>query len=247
MTAHSVYTLLKETRRRVVRVPLTVIVAAFLSGFGAAQAQPKLMIQKTEFELGTIYNGDIVRTPITITNTGNEPLHIESVRTSCGCTTVKEPKKTLKPGESETFEVQFNSSGFRGRYAKYVYVQTDDPSADYHTITLRADIKEELVPVPPVSVAWLGNIPVGKTHIHTMRFTNQSDKAITLKKVTGLPASVTAATEPKTVAPSDTVVVRLAVKPAEEGYSNTEVTIETNSPNQPHVPFRITYIGVKPE
>ncbi len=213
----------------------------------ALHAQPKLIVKQSEFELGTIYNGAIVRTPITISNGGTEALHIKSVRTSCGCTTVKQPKQTLKPGETETFEVQFNSAGFRGRYAKYVYVETDDPEASVQTVTLRADIKEDLAPVPPVSVAWLGNIPVGHAYKHTLRFANQSGAPITLKSFDGLPSFVTARMSSKTVAPQDTVTIELSVKPDQEGYSNTEVALETSSSHQPRVPFRITYIGVKPE
>jgi Protein of unknown function (DUF1573) len=233
--------------RRVARSVLCLSSVMLLGSVAALQAQPKISIEKSEIELGTIYSGAVVRTPITIANTGNEPLRITSVRTSCGCTTVNQPKETLKPGESATFEVQFNSSGFRGHYTKYVYVQTNDPSAESRTITLRTDIKEELAPVPPVSVAWLGNIAVGKTVTHTIRFANNSGHTLTLKKLTGLPKSVTGTIQPKTLAAKDTAEVRLTVKPDQEGYANTEVKIETSSKNQPQVPFRITYIGVKPE
>ena len=247
MTTHLIRTPQATSARGLARRVLGTVTLLTLGGFSALQAQPKIVIAKTDIELGTVYNGAIVRTPITISNAGTEPLLITSVRTSCGCTTVKQPNETLKPGESETFEVEFNSSGFRGRYAKYVYLQTNDPSADYQTVTLRVDIKEELVPVPPVSVAWLGNIPVGKTYTQTMRFTNQSGGKLTLRKFTGLPSSVTATVRPKTASPGDTVEVHLTVKPDQEGYTNAEVKLETSSTRQPQVPIRITYIGVKPE
>ena len=227
-------------------------VLAFLIALGLwasleAQAQPKLDIRKAEIDLGTVYNGAVIRTPITISNAGTENLTITSVRTSCGCTTVKQPAEPLKPGASATIEVEFNSAGFRGRAVKYVYIQTNDPGADYHTITLRVDIKEELVPVPPVSVIWLGNVPLGKAQSKTMTFTNASSAKLSLKKVSDLPSSVKATIRSKTVAPSDTLEVLLTITPDHEGYVNAEVFLETSSTNQPRVPFRITYIGVKPE
>lgn len=212
-----------------------------------AQAQPKLSIQKAEIDLGTIYNGALIRTPITISNAGTADLIITSVRTSCGCTTVKQPAEPLKPGASATIEVEFNSAGFRGRAVKYVYIQTNDTSADYHTITLRVDIKEELVPVPPVSVIWLGNVALGKAQSKAMTFVNASPAKLSLKKISGLPSSVKATIRPKTVAPSDTLEVLLTITPDHEGYVNAEVFLETSSTRQPRVPFRITYIGVKPE
>lgn len=212
-----------------------------------AHAQPKLNIQKSEVDLGAVYSGTVVRTPIAISNAGTEPLTITNVRTSCGCTTVKQPTEPLKPGESATIEVEFNSAGFRGRAVKYVYLQTNDPSADYHTITLRVDIKEELVPVPPISVLWLGNIPVGKAHAKTMTFANTSGVRLSVKKVSGLPTSVKATVRAKSVAPSDTLEILLTITPDREGYVNAEAFLETSSTKQPRVPLRITYIGVKPE
>jgi len=224
-----------------------VIIALSLWASPDLQAQPKLDIRKADIDIGTIYNGAIIRTPITISNAGTEELTIKSVRTSCGCTTVKQPSEALKPGASATIEVEFNSAGFRGRAVKYVYIQTNDPGSDYHTITLRVDIKEELVPVPPVSVIWLGNVPVGKAQSKTMIFANASGAKLTVKKVSSLPSSVKATIRPKTLAPSDTLEIVLTITPDQEGYVNAEVFVETTSTKQPRVPFRITYIGVKPE
>jgi hypothetical protein len=226
---------------------ILLVILGGITGTSAIVAQPKIVIAKSDIDLGTVYNGAIVRTPITISNAGTSDLHITSVRTSCGCTTVKQPKEVLKPGESQTFEVEFNSSGFRGHYAKYVYLQTDDPSADYQTVTLRVNIKEDLVPVPPVSVAWLGNIALGKTTTQSVRFANVSGHPLRLKKFADLPSTVTTSLQPTTLAPSDTIEVKLTVKPDKEGYTNQEVKLETNSRNQPNVPFRITYIGVRPQ
>jgi len=232
---------------RVQRSGLAVLVTLSVCISLAAHAQPKLDLRKSEIDLGTIYSGALIRTPITISNAGTEPLTITNVRTSCGCTTVKQPTEALKPGQSATIEVEFNSAGFRGRAVKYVYLQTNDPGADYHTITLRVDIKEELVPVPPVSVIWLGNVPVGKAQSKTMIFANASGAKLTVKKVSSLPSSVKATIRPKTLAPSDTLEIVLTITPDQEGYVNAEVFVETTSTKQPRVPFRITYIGVKPE
>ena len=44
----------------------------------------------------------------TVYNTGKNPLKIEKVSASCGCTTVKEPENDIPPGGSDQIEVNFH-------------------------------------------------------------------------------------------------------------------------------------------
>src|SRR5512146_1396532 len=113
-----------------------VIAVATLSLFTSmGLAQPKLVLDKQEVSLGTVYNGAIVKAKIKLTNAGSAPLAIRSVRPSCGCTTVRQPKDSLGPGQSDYLEVQFNSTGFRGKAVKYVNIESNDPTNQYATIT----------------------------------------------------------------------------------------------------------------
>lgn len=43
-----------------------------------------------------------------VTNTGKNPLIIESVSASCGCTTPHKPEKPIPPGQSDFIEVGFH-------------------------------------------------------------------------------------------------------------------------------------------
>ncbi|MFN5415963.1 MAG: DUF1573 domain-containing protein [Flavobacteriia bacterium] len=43
-----------------------------------------------------------------VTNTGKNPLIIESVSASCGCTTPHKPEKPIPPGQSDYIEVGFH-------------------------------------------------------------------------------------------------------------------------------------------
>lgn len=43
-----------------------------------------------------------------VTNTGKNPLIIEKVDVSCGCTTAKKPEKPIAPGKSEKIEIVFH-------------------------------------------------------------------------------------------------------------------------------------------
>ncbi|MCA0133002.1 DUF1573 domain-containing protein [Winogradskyella alexanderae] len=66
---------------------------------------------KTEIiDYGTIEKGaDGVRV-FEFTNTGNAPLIISNVKSTCGCTVPKKPKGPIMPGESGEIEVKYDTN-----------------------------------------------------------------------------------------------------------------------------------------
>lgn len=90
---------------------LIAILFVSLISFGAF-AQEK--VAKIEFETkvidyGTIEKGaDGVRT-FKFKNTGNAPLIISSVKSTCGCTVPKKPKAPIMPGETGEIEVKYDT------------------------------------------------------------------------------------------------------------------------------------------
>ncbi len=209
-------------------------------------AQPKLVLGTEKIDLGVLYNGTIKTAEIKLTNAGKDTLKIVSIQPSCGCTTVRQPKSALAPGESDVVKVEFNSAGFRGPSTKYVNITTNDPAKPYVTVTLTAEVKEELQPTGNSSVLWLGTVPMGKTMSQNLTFKNLSDKPIKIKGVASKNPIITAQFEPASVQPSGQLKVTFTVKSEKEGYVNEELFIETDSKNQPRVPVRISFVGVKP-
>lgn len=209
-------------------------------------AQPKLSLDRTEIDLGTVYNGGSTSTKVIIKNTGKDTLKIISIAPQCGCTAAKEPKKQLLPGESDVLEITFNSTGFRGKQTKYVGIQTNDPENSYAMITLKVNILEELEPTTKSSIFWLGTLPIGKTVQQTIAFRNISNKSITIKNVTSSSPKLQVKANTRSVSPSDSVTVTVTVTPEKEGYFHEQFHIETDSKNQPLVPMRVSFIGVKP-
>lgn len=64
-----------------------------------------------------------------VTNTGKNPLIIDKVDVSCGCTTAKKPEKPIAPGKSEKIEIVFHPKvGQLNEQKKTVTVQANtDP------------------------------------------------------------------------------------------------------------------------
>lgn len=78
--------------------------------------------EKTEYDFGTITEGDVVEHVFTFTNTGEAPLIIEDTKVQCGCTVPEVPKAPIKPGETGQIRVKFNSANKRGEMVKPVTI-----------------------------------------------------------------------------------------------------------------------------
>ncbi|MGZ0017022.1 DUF1573 domain-containing protein [Yeosuana sp. AK3] len=73
---------------------------------------PVITFDKTEHDFGEIVANTSVDTEFNYTNTGDAPLVITDIKSSCGCTVPKDwSREPLASGESGKFSVKFNGSG----------------------------------------------------------------------------------------------------------------------------------------
>lgn len=79
---------------------------------------PILTLEKTTHDFGDIYQGDVVEQVFKFTNTGNQPLIITNIQTSCGCTTPEWPRNPIMPGGKGEIKVGFNSTGKLNKQTK---------------------------------------------------------------------------------------------------------------------------------
>ena len=73
---------------------------------------PVMNFNKTTHDFGVIQNGTPVETVFSYTNTGEAPLVITDIKSTCGCTVPKDwSREPLNPGESSQFNVKFDGKG----------------------------------------------------------------------------------------------------------------------------------------
>ena len=90
---------------------------------------PEITFDKKEHDFGTINDGDIVETVFVFTNTGNSDLIIFNASASCGCTVPEYPQnENIKPGESSSLKVRFDTSNKPGKQMKTVTLTTNTNS-----------------------------------------------------------------------------------------------------------------------
>lgn len=95
-------------------------------------------------------------------NTGDTPVRIKSVKSSCGCTTAQTQKDQIAPGESGEITATFKIGGRTGTQTKSVTVETDDPAQAVTALTLTAVIPQAL-DIKPALVFWkMGDPPTAK-------------------------------------------------------------------------------------
>lgn len=87
---------------------------------------PVISFEESEYDFGTIIEGELVENKFKFTNTGKGSLIISDVTASCGCTIPKNwPKSPIKPGESGYIEVIFNSKNKIGKAPKIISIMAN--------------------------------------------------------------------------------------------------------------------------
>ncbi|MCT4631013.1 DUF1573 domain-containing protein [Winogradskyella sp.] len=79
-------------------------------GVSAQEKQvAKIEFKTTVIDYGTIEKGSNGVRTFEFTNTGNAPLVISNVKSTCGCTVPKKPKGPIMPGETGEIEVKYDT------------------------------------------------------------------------------------------------------------------------------------------
>lgn len=130
------------------------------AGPGARQkAKGSLSFDFTTHDFGVHPAGEKLKVQFPFTNSGSEPIYIESVRTSCGCTAAVVDKKEYAPGEGSYIDVTFEPKGAK-RQTKNVTIATN--SLTKPTVTL--NVVAEVVQVIDISprVLQFGELLIGE-------------------------------------------------------------------------------------
>lgn len=93
----------------------------------------------TEYDFGTVNEGDFVEKTFKVTNTGKTDLIITKATPSCGCTVPVWPKAPIKPGASADIFVKFNTAGKPNRQNKTITLTTNT-EAGRQVLTLKGSV-----------------------------------------------------------------------------------------------------------
>ncbi len=159
-----------------------------------AQEVSPLKFSGTEWDFGTIReDGGPVSHVFSFTNTGKDPIAIDRVTASCGCTTPDYTKGLVKPGEKAEIKVSFDPMGYPLDFSKSVAVVSG--GGKYHDlltvrghVTPRVKTVEEEYPYEmggglrfDVTMLAFRQVAQGSASSMVIRYANTSGKAIAIE------------------------------------------------------------------
>lgn len=117
-------------------------VAAAAERDATADKFPVMQFNEVEHDFGEIESKQKVTTEFVYTNTGDAPLIVTDIKSTCGCTVPQDwNREPLAPGESGKFTVTFNGSG-SGNVVKPINI-TANTATGKESVKIKAFVKPD--------------------------------------------------------------------------------------------------------
>lgn len=111
-----------------------------------AENAPVMSFEQTEYDFGTIKQGETVEHTFEFTNTGSTPLIIESATATCGCTAPDWTRTPVAPGEKGFVAVKFNSTGKGGQQQPTVTIRANT-EPNIVRVAMKGNVESNSIPV----------------------------------------------------------------------------------------------------
>ena len=150
------------------RPALALILIFFAAAAGTAQ--PRIELEPGHLAFGDIPHNETRTAMVTVRNTGDQALRIDSLRPNCYCIEATLQVRDLAPLESVTMEVLFNTTGFQGPQHKHIRITSNDPHNGMIDFAVTADIKVPLLMTPQHTMLMFQSLRAGQTRTITYAF-----------------------------------------------------------------------------
>lgn len=149
----------------------------------ALKAGPNTSFSKTMHRFGKVFAGQKLEHEYRFKNTGDAPLKLLGINTSCGCTIVDTVVgQEIAPGKSSTVKVKFDTTDFKDTVSKSVVVMTNEKIKNSHILSFTANIVTRYKVDPPV-------LNFGQTHydkqplVQEVTITPKTGAKLTVEKI----------------------------------------------------------------
>lgn len=111
----------------------------------------RIVVEPSEVDFGEIAADQPAISTLQVLNAGAVPLHIEDIRTSCGCTVATLAQDTLAPGEQTALSIRFDPQAHPGLYGpllRLVYLASNDPATPELEIPVHVSVMAPVTAAP---------------------------------------------------------------------------------------------------
>ena len=128
---------------------IILFVVVLVSGIGFSQAKIEFKDKDNTIDYGTVSkdNDSGIRT-FEFTNTGNEPLILTNVKSTCGCTIPTFSKDPILPGKTGKIEVKYNMNP--GPIVKTITVESNAVNVENGLVAIK--IKGLVIVKPEINI-----------------------------------------------------------------------------------------------
>jgi hypothetical protein len=198
---------------------------------------PQLVVERTEFNAGTIRPGTSLSADFVLQNKGRAPLTILDIKKDCGCT-VPTCDPEIAAGGTGHLRVTLKIAGLYGAVEKHVYLETDDPKQASVAFTIKAVMPYPVEVTPGSDLV----IPVtrGKAASAEVTLRSNDDDPLFLGPMDSPDPHITAEVAPGSVPQGREVKLRVTVAAdAPSDAFETLLLVSTGHPRLPRLRFRI--------
>lgn len=210
----------------------TILVPAVTPSWG--QDWAKAMFDHLSYDFGTVARGAKVEHRFIIENIYEEDVHIQSISSTCGCSTAEVGKQTLKTWEKTALVVTLDTRGFLGRKDATITVVFDAPFYAEVQLNIYSYIRRDVV-VQPGAVEF-GAVPQGVETTRTLKITyaGRSDWRLERVECSNPHLEVQLSEIQRTAGPVANIAYELLVKlksGTPPGYIKDQLVLVTNDAN----------------
>jgi hypothetical protein len=121
-------------------VLLSLFLVSSFNGFSQTEG-PNIEFESTVVDYGEILKGSNGIRVFTFTNTGDSPLEISKVYSSCGCTIPKKPEAPIAPGEKGEIQVKYDTNRL-GPIRKTITVNSNDTATPIVSLKIKGKVAD---------------------------------------------------------------------------------------------------------
>jgi hypothetical protein len=203
-------------------------------GFASISVQPEAI------DFGTMERNQSRTKELTIRNDGGIDLDLSDVTSSCGCTVADPAIRKIKPGQSTTLTVTFNSGEFQGPQHKTVTIRSNDVARPTLEIAVSAVVHVSVIIDPARPLFAFKHASRGVREERQATFTAMDIPRLELKAERVRADLFEVRIQNGVDGDPRRGIVTLSIRPdAPYGQINEIVRIGTNDPNQPSIDFEV--------
>jgi hypothetical protein len=123
------------------------MLTAFLAFGPSAFGGPRLVLSKDRWNLGTVPAGTIITKRVDLSNTGDAPLSIKRVRSTCECMQASAGANRIAPGKKAPLEFSVNTKNLYGEKKYHLYIESDAIDRPLRVIRVALNVSPPEKPV----------------------------------------------------------------------------------------------------